>query len=154
MTSNDREHRAIIDAEHLRLLSIFHVIAGALGLVGVLFSLFYLVMFQTFLASPEAGVPPSDLPSEQMLSLFRWLISGTAVWLLVCAVANLVSAYYLRARRRRTFSMVVAGVNCIFFPLGTLLGVLTLIVLNRGSVIQMYDSQLGAPEQTAGQPSP
>jgi hypothetical protein len=36
------------------------------------------------------------------------------------------------------FSLVIAGVNCASFPLGTLLGVFTFIVLLRASVRSLY----------------
>jgi len=35
--------------------------------------------------------------------------------------------------------MIVAGLNCLHIPLGTLLGVFTLVVLSRGSVATMYE---------------
>ena len=53
MNSMNPEHRAVIDAEHLRLLAIFHFVAAGLSLIGVLFSLLYLVLFEVLLANPE-----------------------------------------------------------------------------------------------------
>ena len=43
-----------------------------------------------------------------------------------------------RPRRARTFSLVMAGVNCLSVPLGTTLGVFTFIVLLRESVAAQY----------------
>ena len=34
--------------------------------------------------------------------------------------------------------MVIAGINCLHIPLGTLLGVFTLVVLGRESVRKLY----------------
>ena len=49
-----------------------------------------------------------------------------------------MSGFFLRQRRRRTFSLVMAGINCMNMPLGTVLGVFTVIVLLRESVRQAY----------------
>jgi hypothetical protein len=53
-------------------------------------------------------------------------------------VGNLLSGLFLRARRHRTFSMVVAAINCLHIPIGTALGVFTFIVLGRESVRKLY----------------
>ena len=53
-------------------------------------------------------------------------------------VLTILSGRYIAQRRRRMFSMVIAGINCASFPLGTLLGVFTFIVLLRPSVKAMY----------------
>jgi hypothetical protein len=45
----------------------------------------------------------------------------------------------LRERKNRTFSFVVACVNCIHVPLGTVLGVFTIVVLSRESVKRLYE---------------
>ena len=36
--------------------------------------------------------------------------------------------------------MIVAGLNCVHIPLGTVLGVFTLVVLMRDSVRESYDA--------------
>lgn len=67
-----------------------------------------------------------------------YFIMGVA--LVVVSVLNLLSGLFLRQRKHRTFSLVVAGLDCIQIPLGTALGVFTLIVLLRDSVRDMYRS--------------
>ena len=44
------------------------------------------------------------------------------------------------APRHRTFSRVVAGLNCLHIPLGTVLGIFTSIVLGRESVGQLVEA--------------
>jgi hypothetical protein len=69
-------------------------------------------------------------------------------------VLNVISGLCLRARKGRTFSLVVAGINCLYIPLGTLLGVFTIIVLLRDSVRELYAagglSPSGAPPAGMG----
>ena len=139
MNSTETDHRAIIDAEHVRLLAIFHFVSAAFSLLGVLFSSLYFVLFQVIFSNPQIfeqsqqGAPPAE-----MMAIFRWFTGVFVVWFLVSCVGNLLSGFFLRARRHRTFSMVVAAINCLHIPLGTILGVFTLVVLGRESVRKLY----------------
>jgi hypothetical protein len=45
----------------------------------------------------------------------------------------------LKRRQKRTFSLVMACMCCMNIPLGTALGVFTLVVLSRQSVKAIYD---------------
>ena len=45
----------------------------------------------------------------------------------------------LRQKRNMTFSFIMAIPNLFFVPYGTVLGTLTLIVLNRPSVKKLYN---------------
>jgi hypothetical protein len=60
------------------------------------------------------------------------------------AILILIAGKKLKARRNRIFCMVVAGLECIFMPFGTILGIFTLLLLNRESVRRAFDS----PPQT------
>jgi hypothetical protein len=62
----------------------------------------------------------------------------------VAAVLNVVSGIFLRQRRHRIFSFVIAGLDCLQIPFGTALGVFAIIVLSRDSVRQLYLSQNSA----------
>jgi hypothetical protein len=139
MNSTDIDHRAIIDAEHVRLLAIFHFVSAALSFAGVAFASLYFVLFQVMFSNPEMWAQSQEgAPPAEVIMIFRWLTGMLVVWFLVSCVGNLLSGMFLRARRHRTFSMVIAAINCLHIPLGTLLGVFTLIVLGRESVRKLY----------------
>ncbi|MBL8819008.1 MAG: hypothetical protein JNL58_23465 [Planctomyces sp.] len=55
-------------------------------------------------------------------------------------ICIILSGKYLSEQRRRVFSIVIAAISCASFPIGTALGVFTLIVLLRPSVIKLYKS--------------
>jgi len=38
------------------------------------------------------------------------------------------------------FSLIIAGINCVQFPFGTVLGVFTFVVLLRDSVRELYEA--------------
>ena len=73
--------------------------------------------------------------------IYFYVVIG--VFLLILAIMNLMSAHYLRKRRKRLFIMVTAGFNCACIPFGTALGVFTLIVLSRPSVEALYRKDVG-----------
>lgn len=83
----------------------------------------------------EAG---ESLP--QFFNVFGWLYVAGAVLLILGITGNLISALKMAKRRSRVFSMLVAGFNCVSIPLGTVLGVFTLVVLGRRSVVNSYEA--------------
>ena len=80
------------------------------------------------------------MPPEQIFAIFKWFYLAGAVWFVISGVLNLISGLCLRARKGRTFSLVVAGINCLHIPLGTVLGVFTITVLMRDSVRELYSA--------------
>ncbi len=96
--------------EYLSLLSIFHYIIG--GVVA-----FY-----------------------SLLPLTYWNLFGATCFLLgeTLAISTIVSGRWLRKYKGYWFSLIVAFLLCIYLPLGTVLGILTIVVLSRQSVKQLY----------------
>ena len=87
-------------------------------------------------AAPTAS-SPAAFPKEMIpiLNIIYIVIGGFLVALCVC---NVLSGYYIRKRKNQIFSYIIAGINCMQFPLGTTLGVFTFIVLMRPSVKMAY----------------
>jgi hypothetical protein len=139
VNSTDIDHRAIIDAEHLRLLAIFHFVAAGFSFLGVALFSMYFFLFQALLANPQIWAQSQEgPPPEQVMAFFRGFLVMFLLWFLVSAVGNLLSGLFMRDRRHRTFSMVIAGINCLHIPIGTTLGIFTFIVLGRESVRKLY----------------
>ena len=65
---------------------------------------------------------------------------GGCIMLFVFGLAALsfFTARGLARQRHRTFCMVAAGLACLSVPLGTVLGVFTLVVLSRPAVAAMF----------------
>ena len=55
------------------------------------------------------------------------------------AVCMIIAGRKLKRRKNRVFCMVVAGIECMLMPLGTILGVFTLIALSKDSSREMFD---------------
>jgi hypothetical protein len=63
-------------------------------------------------------------------------------WLFAALVA--LSGRSIQKRRRYTFCLIMAGVECLFMPVGTVLGVFTIIVLLRDSVKRQFSPPASA----------
>ena len=60
--------------------------------------------------------------------LLGWLFAVTTAW----------SGHCIQQRRHRLFSIAIGALNCLSIPFGTLLGVFTIMVLERASVRELY----------------
>lgn len=124
------------DAEHLKLLAVFHYVVAALGAAFACFPLIHVVLGAALVVSPTpAGqnAPPAAVGYLFMFMGGFFVLLGWAA-----AICTFVSGRCLAKQRRRLFSLVMGGVLCAFVPFGTVLGVFTLIVLSRNSVQQLY----------------
>jgi len=135
------------DSEHLKLLAIFHyVVAG----ITALFACIPFLHFFMGLALATGIFPDTD-PEAQPIGIFIMVFAGlfiVAGWTLAALIAY--AGRNLQTRRRYTFCLVMAGVECIFMPFGTVLGVFTIIVLMRDSVKLLF----GRPAALQAAPTP
>ena len=127
------------DLEHLRTLSIFHyALAVMTTLVAGLF-LVYLVVGSVTM-SELTPTERSQLPASFTSGFSRAGIIGLTIgWSL--AALNAISGWCLARRRFRGVSLFTALCNCLWPPAGTCLGVVTIIILLRDSVAQLYRSR-------------
>ncbi|TLD69550.1 hypothetical protein FEM03_16455 [Phragmitibacter flavus] len=130
-----------VDDDHLKILVILHFIMAGLGFVGTLFIIGHYFLMTTIMKFAEDHPTPDSTPMPpeiQQLMVIFYLIIG--IGLLAAALLNLFSAIFMRKRRHRMFSLITAGLNCVQFPIGTALGIFTIIVLCRNSVRQKFDT--------------
>ena len=129
------------DEEHLKILSILHyVLAGMLALGGVLLVAHFLIM-NIMMTSPQFLDGDGSPPPPEVLGIMRGLYVVLAFFLIIEVVLNVLCALDLKGNNSRTLSLITSGLNCLNFPLGTALGVFTIIVLMRPSVIARYQSK-------------
>ncbi|MBI5532852.1 MAG: hypothetical protein HY898_09070 [Deltaproteobacteria bacterium] len=120
------------DESHLRTLSILHYIYGGLLLFAGAFFLIYVVIGVAMIADRHSSPEPNALLAGGIL----FLAIGALVMLFAAAKGTLTiyAGVCLASRRRPTLCMVAAALSCLNFPLGTALGVFSLIVLSRPTV--------------------
>ena len=118
---------------HLRLLAIFHYLFAGFGLLGLGFLGLHYAFMQNIVAMAERS-PGGNPPPAGFLDLFIWFYVLMGLLCLAGAALNVLAARSLQTRRRWMLCAIVAGLNCLQVPLGTVLGVFTLVVLNRPDV--------------------
>lgn len=143
-----------IDLRHLKLLAIFHFVLTGFALLGIGFLLVHFLVMNFFFTNPEIFEDAQGGPSQEEMTgffnIFRWFYLVMGILILVGGAANLISGFCLLRRKARIFSMVVAGLNCFMAPFGTLLGVVSIIVLVRDSVRNLYRIDASAPPPLPG----
>jgi uncharacterized protein YybS (DUF2232 family) len=81
----------------------------------------------------------------RMFGLIFFLIGGAIVlfgWTL--AAVTVYAARCISRRQKYAFCLIAASLNCMHMPIGTILGVFTLIVLTRDSVRQLFKAKSDA----------
>ena len=88
--------------------------------------------------APEKFVSKGPPPPAFIGWLFA-IIGGTIIavgWIFAGFIAT--AGRFLAKRRHYLFCLIVAGVECLVMPYGTVLGVFTLMVLMRPSVNALF----------------
>jgi len=130
------------DLEHLKILSICFYVLSGLTLFPVIFGLIYIVfgVFFGVALSAEAHRPNEPPPAilGGFIAAFGLIFAlgfGVLGGLILKAGLN------LSKQKSYTFCFVVACLVCLWMPLGTILGIFTMIVLTRDSVKAIFDGQ-------------
>jgi hypothetical protein len=135
------------DLEHLKLLTIFHfVLAGLVALIGSIF-IFHLVMGILMLTGNMPGPRPGTPGAPP--AFMGWFMFGLGAFMLLfswsLALCLGIAGYCLSRRKGWMFCCLVAGFACLNAPLGTALGVFTLLVLLRPRVKDLFAGRIIEP---------
>lgn len=116
----------------------FYYIRGGICAV---FSCFFVIYIVVGLAATaglafahDKNAPP---PAFGLIFVFFGSFAVLCGW--TWAGLQLYTGRCLAKRKNRMFCMVIAALSCLLIPYGTLLGVFTLIVLQRSSVEQLFE---------------
>jgi hypothetical protein len=128
------------DDDHLTLLSAAYYVVSALVVVFSLFPLAYLGLAIWVVRHPDVfgpqGAGPGRVAASALIAIASaWVVVawGLVLWLLLLGRSL--------ARRRRYVFCLVTAVLCV--PLGTILGILTIVVLMRPSVKEAFGRPAG-----------
>jgi hypothetical protein len=130
------------DEEHLRLLSILYYVKGGLTACGACVGGAYAVIMGgvlTAVSQAPNGPPPFVGPMIFIIVGFAVMLIGTLAGLTIWTGRNLAR------KKNYTFCFVIAAIICLSIPLGTALGVFTMVVLLRPSVKQIFEEAASAP---------
>src|SRR6266478_4271606 len=128
------------DREHLRLLAIFHYVGAGLAVLFSFFPLLYTTIGAIFIFAARHGTPKpgEELPPEFIGWIFA--IVGLLLFLLgiAMAICILIAGPCLSRNKHYTFALVMACIECLFIPFGTILGIFTIIALLREPVRGLF----------------
>ena len=133
-------YQAFEDANHLRYLAIAHYVMGGItGLVSCL-PVMHVVM-GGMIATGQFPMGPTT-PGEPDFKMFGWLfVAMGSIFIIIgwtFAVLLILTGRWLSARKNHTFCFVMACLECASLPLGTVLGVFTILVISRPSVKALF----------------
>ncbi len=125
--------------DDVRLLSILHYVLAGLSGCCAFFPLIYVALGALFAFSDvfrdEAHPPPP------VVGFLFMGFGAVAMALLVAWVVLLVVAGRSLARQRNwTFCVVVAALSCTWFPLGTALGIFTMVTITKPEVKALFQA--------------
>jgi len=124
------------DTEQLNLLAIFHYVVAGLAALCSVFPLVYTALGVVFIFAERHGKvkPGEELPPEFLGWIFAVVGAVLFVVGIAMAICILIAGRSLALRKRYTFALVIACIECLFVPFGTILGVFTIVTLSRESV--------------------
>ena len=126
------------DIRHLDLLSMFHYIFGGITALFSCLPIIHVIIGLSMVSGKlfEEGngfAPPAFIGWIFVIIGTVFIVLGLSI-----AVCMIIAGGKLKRRKNRVFCMVIAGIECIFMPLGTVLGVFTLITLNKESIREIF----------------
>lgn len=137
---------------YLRVLAILHYVHAALiGLVGL--AMAGIVVFGFGFGAWQHGMGGMDgmggMGGMRNFGCMELVIVGPVLLLLVpYAIVNFLVGRWLQQRRHWTAIIVVSALNALNVPVGTLLGVFTIVVLLGDDVRVAFEGQPPAPRQS------
>jgi hypothetical protein len=129
------------DIRYLNLLAIFHlIVAGIVGFFSCAPLLNLFIGIPTLEGVPYA-LEQGEFLSQQILApiLYILLPVGMTVIGWMFAIAIGLNGYYIKNRKWLAYCLVMGGVETIFMPFGTVLGVFTIILLTKKSIKNLFD---------------
>ena len=146
----------LITSHDLRLLSIGYYIQGGIAAFYTLLMLGYSAFATAILAninkvaaeSRQQQVPPALL---SIISILLAILLGLACVYTVCMF---LVGYWLPRSRNKVFIQIIGALNCLAIPYGTVLGIFTLMVLQRPSAKQFFAAGTAPPATLPTAPPP
>ena len=141
---NDNEKQQIIDEEQLRLLTFFHYVSGTITIMFSSMFIFHLIFFGYMTSNPEFfnNEDVENVKEAMQFMQFFVAVFGAFVVLgIAYGICEIMSGVFIKRRKHRVFSMIIAIPRIIFIPYGTILSVFTLILLDRGSIKSLYENE-------------
>jgi hypothetical protein len=143
LSNHNNEERT--NTEHLNLLSIFYFAFGGLSLLGAFILFIYMLVIGLVFSNRHIQESIQSQPDGEIVGYVFGVISVVLivvfVLVLTVGILQLMAGFRLRQKRTKNFIVVVAVLALLSFPLGTVLGIFTIIVLSRPAVVEIFQKE-------------
>jgi len=131
--------------KNLDLLGIFHYVLGGLSILFGLFPLIH-VTFGILAITEAMPIKSASGQTDEDAKMFFgiiFIVMGSIFFILLQTIAILIltNGGRLKKQRRYTLTLVTAALECMLFPLGTVLGVLTLITMTKPQTKALFEKR-------------
>jgi hypothetical protein len=127
-------------AHDLKLLSIGYFIQGGITLCYGLLFFCYVSFAGAMIAAVQRNVNGGGripIPAG-LLDLILALVIAATLAMVVAGACMLYAGVALRKRRHRMLILVMAALNCLSLPYGTVLGIFTFMVMQRPAAKEIF----------------
>jgi len=123
------------DEQNLSTLAVCHYVFGALVMLAACIPLIHVALGVAMLSGTFDG---KDAPP----AMLGWMFVGIGSFCILLGwtlgILIIAAGKRLRAHVSRSFCIVIAAICCTFVPLGTALGIFTIVTLTKESVQQLF----------------
>lgn len=127
------------DLEQMKLLSLGYYIYGTLSALFYLVPLVFIFAGVVLMRTPAVDERSQDLVNQAPMFIFIGIFFF--LYGQITSIATILVGRYIKKTKNYLFCLIVAGINCISFPIGTALGVATFVVLTRDSIKNLFNAQ-------------
>ncbi len=122
------------EEHNLRIFKILYIIKGILILVFSLIPLFYIFLGVYIFNENEMTEENSQIGG----AIVMFIGIALFIFFLAMGILTLLTAKYLGERKNYDFIFVIAIINCLTGILGIILGVFTILELNKAQVKRLF----------------
>lgn len=123
------------EEQNLNLLSTFHYIMGTLTALFACIPIIHLVIG---IAMFTGGFNGGDIAPRNLALIFIILAAVIILVGWVFAILIIICGRRLKQRRSYNYCLVIAFMECLIVPIGTVLGIFSIITLTRDSVKKLF----------------
>jgi hypothetical protein len=136
---------AAVSRDRLRLLEIAYYIAGGLTIFGISFLLIHFFLFLFLGLNPHlfdhttsSNGHPAAPPPPGLFLILAGVVGLIILLGWTFGALQIYAGRCLKHRHNSLLILIVAGIECIFIPWGTFLGVCTFMIMQRPGVHALF----------------
>lgn len=123
---------------NMELLSTLHYVWGGLTLLAALFVFIYVIAGAGLLFS---GIYSGELSTQMTGGIFMFFGFFGFLLVVTIGILSILCGKYLKERRNRIFCLVMSGLACTNAPLGLLLGIFTIMEMEKPEIKKEFEDK-------------